>query len=85
MWDARVKEKIMKKLHAKSIGGHSGMQATGSKEHFTGREICSFVRECDVCQRNKNEHVPGIITTFTDSRQGMGLYNYGFHRRIADI
>ncbi|KAJ4802427.1 polyprotein [Rhynchospora pubera] len=62
--DAAMKEKIMKEFHASSIGGHSGMQATYQRIkrafYWSGmkREICSFVRECDICQRNKNEHVP---------------------------
>ncbi|KAJ4801231.1 polyprotein [Rhynchospora pubera] len=61
---AEVRNKIMEELHATAIGGHSGMQSTYHRIkrsfYWPGmkREICGFVKECDVCQRNKSENVP---------------------------
>jgi hypothetical protein len=92
--DARVKEKIMKELHATSIGGHSGMQATYQRVNKKRsillaryEAINMFFCEGVRCMPKKQKLIcawGGVITTFTDSRQGMGLYHYGFHRRIAE-
>jgi hypothetical protein len=60
---AAIRKKVMEEFHNTPIGGHSGMQSTYQRIkrgfYWPGmkREICSFVRECDVCQRNKGENV----------------------------
>lgn len=60
----QLREKICEAIHCSMEGGHSGIAASIKRAeslfYWPGirREITTFVKECDVCQRNKSEHVP---------------------------
>lgn len=60
----KIKEMIMIALHDSPLGGHSGIQVTYQRIkaffHWVGmkKSIEEFVKECDICQGSKDEHVP---------------------------
>ncbi|KAJ1702741.1 hypothetical protein LUZ63_002520 [Rhynchospora breviuscula] len=63
------RRRILQEIHNSSIGGHSGILGTYQrvKSMFywprLKEAVHTFVRECDVCQLNKGEHVatPGLL------------------------
>lgn len=64
-----VRQKIVVEFHSSAIGGHSGILATYTrvKRYFywpgLKKQVVDFIKCCDVCQRNKAEHVanPGLL------------------------
>jgi hypothetical protein len=60
---------IVKALHASPVGGHSGVQATYHRVkksfYWPGMKTAVefFVKQCQVCQQAKHEHVksPGLL------------------------
>ena len=67
--DVNIKTHIFRWLHDSAIGGHSGRDATlhRIKSLFfwskMSLEVQNYVRNCDVCQKNKYENVakPGLL------------------------
>lgn len=61
---ANMRHKILQTLHNGTEGGHSGMLTTFKRidnQFFWPKlkqDVTTWVQECDVCQKNKNEHVP---------------------------
>lgn len=59
-----LRKKIGVNIHSNSEGGHSGISATIKKVeqlfYWPGlrTDITQLVKECEVCHRNKTEHVP---------------------------
>lgn len=51
-----LRSQLIATIHASSVGGHSGIQATTqrAKLYFywpgMAKEIENFIRECDICQ-----------------------------------
>ena len=58
------RQKLIKTLHESSTGGHSGqracLQRIRNMFYCLGikKEIVQFIQQCEVCQRNKSEHLP---------------------------
>lgn len=60
---------LLEAMHADPNRGHSGVQGTYMRAkdliHYKGlkKDIAIYVAQCDVCQRNKEEHVksPGLL------------------------
>lgn len=59
-----LRQQILKSLHASPLGGHSGQVACLQRikplfywPHMR-QDVINMVRQCEVCQRNKPEHVP---------------------------
>lgn len=59
-----LRKKIMEYIHSSPEGGHSGI-AVSIKSAETvfywpslRKDLNEFVRQCEICQRNKTEHVP---------------------------
>lgn len=71
-----LRNKIIETLHNGLEGGHSGVQATVKRidARFVWpelkKDVSKWVSECDICQRNKSEHVPspGLLQTVTHSK-----------------
>ncbi|PKI36770.1 hypothetical protein CRG98_042847 [Punica granatum] len=67
--DSSLQRDIIIAYHSSSMGGHSGAQATArrivSLLYWKGiwRQVRQFVRECQVCQQNKIQHLayPGLL------------------------
>lgn len=67
--DVEVKTHIFKWLHDSAIGGHSGHDATLHRIktlfywHGMHKEVQNYVRNCQVCQRNKYDLAakPGLL------------------------
>ena len=59
-----IRNQIIQALHDSAIGGHSGQknywQKLKSLFYWPGmkQEVINYVQNCEVCQRNKSEHVP---------------------------
>lgn len=59
-----LRKKISTNIHSNCEGGHSGIFATIKKVeqlfYWPGlrADVTKLVRECEVCHRNKTEHVP---------------------------
>lgn len=59
----KLKQKLLQEFHSSSIEGHSVIDVTtkriSSYFYWKGlhKDVKKFVRECDTCQRNKNENV----------------------------
>lgn len=67
--NGNLRHDILQNLHNSREGGHSGINATIKRvssifwwPHMT-KDITTWVSECEVCQRFKNEHVkyPGLL------------------------
>lgn len=64
-----LRKQVFEKLHVNGVGGHSGVKATIKRvgEYFFWttykQDIGMWVRECEVCQVVKGEHVqkPGLL------------------------
>ena len=64
-----LRRKLLSMYHDGVLGGHSGAQATykklGSVFYWPKleKDVRQYVRECQVCQRHKYEHVanPGLL------------------------
>lgn len=61
---SELRGQIIENLHNSSEGGHSGVAATIKRienQFFwpqIKQEVTKWVKECEVCQRNKTEHIP---------------------------
>ena len=59
-----MRQRIIETLHSGTEWGHSGIQTTTKRIANLffwpklKQEVTNWVQECDVCQRNKHEHVP---------------------------
>lgn len=64
-----LRRQVFAELHCNGIGGHSGQRATIRRvmEYFhwptIRQNVGQWIRECEVCQQNKGEHVksPGLL------------------------
>lgn len=64
-----LRKKLIEAIHGSSEGGHSGITATIKRAealfYWPGlrKDLAEFVKQCDVYQRNKHEHVlsPGLL------------------------
>jgi hypothetical protein len=64
-----LRDKLISMFHNSAVGGHSGMTVTsktiGGLFYWKGQQkhIRQFIRECNVCQRNKHENTasPGLL------------------------
>lgn len=64
-----LKEKILQEAHGGVEGGHSGTKKTLERVRRAfywkrmRKEVCRFVAECDIWQRNKSENIasPGLL------------------------
>lgn len=67
--DLNLRSQLLKLFHGDAIGGHAGITATYRRFaaifYWKGleKDVCNFVKECTVCQRNKPEDVasPGPL------------------------
>lgn len=67
--NGQLREKIGTTIHGSMEGGHSGIAASIKRAELIffwpglRRDITKIVKECDICQRNKAEHVasPGLL------------------------
>ncbi|PKI64041.1 hypothetical protein CRG98_015573 [Punica granatum] len=67
--DSSLRQDIIAAYHSSLVGGHFGAQATAKRIasllHWKGmwKQVKQFVRECQVCQENKTEHLayPGLL------------------------
>ena len=67
--DSAVQSQILSLFHSFGLGDHSGVHATYQRIlsilYWKGlwKSVKEFVRNCDVCQQNKTEHVasPGLL------------------------
>ncbi|KAA8531351.1 hypothetical protein F0562_006060 [Nyssa sinensis] len=56
-------EQVMEQFHSSPMGGHTGSQKTHSRLkreffwHGMRKDIRKYIRECEVCQRNKTENL----------------------------
>lgn len=71
--DVQLRRKLMEMIHSGSVGGHSGAAVTtqklGAIFYWKGmrKNVREFVRECDICARNKAENVayPGLLQSLS--------------------
>jgi hypothetical protein len=67
--DPELRDKLIYMFYNSAVGGHSGMTVTtktiGGLFYWKGQQkhIRQFIRECNVCQRNKHENIasPGLL------------------------
>lgn len=86
----RIKQKIIKALHESSIWGYSGQRACTQRIksifYWPGmkKEIIQFIQECDICQRNKNEHLsyPGLLQPLPIPTQAWSHITMDFIERL---
>ncbi|KAJ3687587.1 hypothetical protein LUZ61_016751 [Rhynchospora tenuis] len=64
-----VRTNLIREMHGTATGGHSGIQTTYQRlkryVYWPGmkNDVCSIVKECEICQMNKHENVasPGLL------------------------
>ena len=59
-----LRHQVIQQLHCSAVGGHSGQlgcfKRLGAVFYWPRmrKDVADFVKQCDVCQRNKHENVP---------------------------
>lgn len=83
-----IRTQLIQAMHTSPLGGHSGQtacyQPLRSLFHWPllQQDVNSFIRGCEICQKNKDEHVksPGLFfTTIAYSPASMAAHINGLH------
>ena len=88
-----LKQKLITSFHDSALGGHSGENATYKRIklifHWHGmkKDTTEYVKQCAVCQINKNEHTPypGLLQPLKVPEEAWESHFHGFHRGAAKI